>query len=79
MGNIYAAGTGVPEDDLRAVFWWRQAADQGDAIPQFRLAVMLEEGRGVGVNIEAALRWYRQSAGRGYAPAQAALARLLQD
>ena len=28
---MYDNGEGVPEDDRQAVFWLRQAAEQGDA------------------------------------------------
>ncbi len=30
LGNMYANGQGVPQDDAEAVKWFRKAADQGD-------------------------------------------------
>ena len=72
-------GTGVPQNYSLAVYWWKKAAEQGDAIPQFRLAVMLEEGRGIDPDLEEAIRWYEASASRGYIQGQAALDRLGQN
>ena len=37
LGNMYANGWGVPEDDRQAVLWYRKAAEQGDARAQFNL------------------------------------------
>ena len=30
LGNMYATGRGVPENDAEAMKWWRKAAEQGD-------------------------------------------------
>jgi uncharacterized protein len=46
LGNTYATGDGVPQDDAVAVYWYREAADQGDAKAQYNLGVMYENGRG---------------------------------
>ena len=47
LGNMYADGEGVPEDDTEAVRWFRLAADQGDTQAQYSLALMYGNGRGV--------------------------------
>lgn len=76
LGNAYFAGRGVPQSDELAVYWWRRAADQGDAIPQWQLGKMYEAGRGVRADLPTALTWYRQSAARGNLAARQALERL---
>ena len=37
LGEMYAKGYGVPENDREAVKWFRLAAEQGHADAQFRL------------------------------------------
>ena len=34
LGVMYANGTGVPQDDIKAVFWFRMAAKQGHIMSQ---------------------------------------------
>jgi len=45
-GYAYANGQGVPQDDVEAVAWYRQAAEQGYADAQFNLGVMYADGEG---------------------------------
>ena len=40
LGQMYAYGEGIPEDDTEAVKWFRLAAEQGYARAQFNLGVM---------------------------------------
>ena len=47
LGNMYAKGQGVRQDDAEAFRWFRQAAAQGHAQAQHNLGVMYETGRGV--------------------------------
>ena len=42
LGDMYARGDGVPEDDAEAVKWLRLAAEQGHADAQFSLDIMLQ-------------------------------------
>ncbi len=46
LGFMYFDGRGVPQDDVKAVRWWRQAAEQGNADAQARLGDMYVNGRG---------------------------------
>lgn len=59
-----------------AAYWYRRAAEQGDALTAFWLGEFYEHGTGVPRDREQALRWYRESAGRGNAQAAEALQRL---
>tara|TARA_A100001037_G_scaffold26007_1_gene21159 strand:+ start:1446 stop:2042 length:597 start_codon:yes stop_codon:yes gene_type:complete len=41
LGAMYDDGERVPEDDAKAVYWYRKAAEQGDAWAQSRLTPRL--------------------------------------
>ena len=44
---MYSEGTGVPQNDVEAVKWYRNAAEQGSDQAQLALRLMYEAGRGV--------------------------------
>ena len=70
LGVVYATGMGVPADDQKAVYWYRQAAEQGHADAQFRLGAMYARGQGVPADDREAVFWYSKAAGQGHADAQ---------
>jgi TPR repeat protein len=70
LGNMYAFGMGVPENDAEAFKWYRKAADQGGAKAQFNVGNMYEFGDGVPENDAEAVKWYRKAADQGHAKAQ---------
>ena len=72
LGDMYAKGEGVPEDDIEAVRLYRLAAEQGDVSAQFSLGFMYDKGEGVAEDDVEALRWFLLAAEQGYAPAQSA-------
>jgi TPR repeat protein len=47
LGEMYAYGDGVPQDDKKAAKWFRLAAEQGDADAQYQLGWMYNHGEGV--------------------------------
>ncbi len=49
---------------------YRPLAEQGDAVAQFALGTMYENGRGVPQNDAKAVRWYRRAAEQGFTSAQ---------
>ncbi|WP_406569303.1 tetratricopeptide repeat protein, partial [Aeromonas veronii] len=53
--------------------WYRKAAEQGDAMAQFNLGAMYEQGKGVAQDDKQAVAWYRKAAEQGYAMAQSNL------
>ena len=57
LGNMYADGEGMPEDDAAAVKWYRNAAEQGYARAQFNLGVMYADGEGVPEDDATAVKW----------------------
>ena len=73
IGLMYDNGEALPQDDAKAVSWYRLAAEQGDARAQYHLGVMYDDGRGVAQDDVEAVWWYRLAAEQGEATAQLAL------
>ena len=48
----------------------KAAAEQGDAVAQYNLGVMYDNGIGVPENDAEAVKWYRKAADQGHAKAQ---------
>jgi len=60
----------VRGDYAAAAQLWREAAEQGNAVAQFNLGILYEQGQGVSQNYETAAKWYRKAAEQGNAQAQ---------
>ena len=73
LGEMYFAGTGVPQDDKEAARWYHLAAEQGYAKAQFELGRAHELGSGVPPDSKEAAKWYRLAAEQGDAEAQCEL------
>ena len=69
-GVKYMTGDGVPQDNAKAVAWYRKAADGGHALAQGQLGVMYMTGKGVPQDNAEAVTWYRKAADGGHALAQ---------
>jgi uncharacterized protein len=65
LARAYEDGKGLPQDDTKAVEWFRKSADQGNAQAQNSLGVMYALGRGVTRDREEAVRWYKKAAKTG--------------
>lgn len=63
LGDRYAAGVGVPQNDTQAVYWWRKAAETGkfEYRAEANLAESYELGRGIEQDYSRALYWYRKA------------------
>lgn len=71
LGAAYDNGlAGYPLDPVRAVAWYRAAAEAGLAEAQFNLAHCLVTGNGVQRNDSEGLRWMLRAAQQGLASAQ---------
>jgi len=57
LGQLYAAGLGVPQDDVEAVNWYGKAADQGNALAQIALGFNYFIGLGVEQDYVQAYVW----------------------
>ena len=65
LGNMYAKGRGVRQDNAQAVQWFRKAAEQGDAEAQNNLGVMYAYGQGVRQNYKSAKEWLGKACDNG--------------
>ena len=63
----------MAQDYVKAVEWYRKAADQGDATAQYSLGLMYDQGTGVPANLSEANRWYRLAAKNGDPDAKAVI------
>ena len=70
VGEMYVAGRDVPQNDVVAFAWYRQAAEQGVAAAQFNVGLMYSAGRGVPRDEAEAVTWYQKAAAQGLAEAQ---------
>lgn len=61
-GRAYEDGTGVEQNDLVAVQWYRKAADQGYGKAENSVGLMYRQGKGVNLDKQEAARWYLKSA-----------------
>src|SRR3990172_7650549 len=60
-------------DYATALRLMRPLAEQGDALAQYNLGVMYENGQGVPQDYAEAVKWYRKAADQGVALAQSNL------
>ena len=65
LGNLYEAGSVLPQDPAQAAIWYRRAADKGHAGAQMNLAMMYFDGEGVPRDIVQAIAWYEKAAEHG--------------
>lgn len=70
LGIAYYYGQGVPQNYVRAAYWFEKAADQGDAEAEFGLGIDYFVGQGVPENLATSAFWYRKAADQGYAMAE---------
>ncbi len=57
LGVMYDFGEGVPQDDVEAVAWYRQAAEEGHASAQYNLGVTYYKGEAVPQDDGEAYLW----------------------
>ena len=70
LGVMYDEGTGIPQDDIAAVKWYRKAAEQGYTKAQYNLGYMYAEGNGVAQDDVKAVKWFSKAAEKGHTKAQ---------
>lgn len=70
LGDLYAEGKGVAQNDAEAALWFERAAEQGEPMAQYNLGASYVEGTGVKKDVAAAAKWFRRAADQGVALAQ---------
>jgi TPR repeat protein len=67
LGDRYAKGEGVPQDQAEATAWFRRAAEAGSPEGMVLFGWSLAFGRGVPQDEPRAVDWFRRAAGLGSA------------
>ncbi|EET45191.1 Sel1 repeat protein [Neisseria sicca ATCC 29256] len=62
---MYEKGQGVRQDDKQAVYWYRKAAEQGNAKAQYNLGLMYANGKGARQNLVIAKEWFGKACDNG--------------
>ena len=62
---MYFQGTGVPKSYREGANWYKRAADHGDALAQYLVAVEYDHGRGFATSPKDAVTYYTLSARQG--------------
>jgi uncharacterized protein len=76
LGELYANGLGVPQDDQKAASWYRLAAARGDPNAMFALAMFDLQGRAGPRNRPESAKWLAAAAKLGHSIAAYDLALL---
>lgn len=80
LASLYANGAGVKRDPARALALYRQAAEAGLPLGQWRLGLMLDAGEGLDApQPEEAFKWIKAAADQNFAPALTSLAVLYAE
>lgn len=66
MGRIYYGGIGVDENINKAMYWFKEAAEQGIADSQFILGLSYLQGKGVPRDYLLAYKWLNLASSAGY-------------
>jgi len=69
-GLMHDNGLGTAKNEVRAFYWYMQAAKQAQPRAEFNVADMLYHGNGTRQDRHAAMAWYERSANHGFAEAQ---------
>jgi TPR repeat protein len=67
---MYMVGEGVEKSDELSSYWYRKAAENGNAIGQYNLGHHYRNGYGVPQDYGEAVKWLRMSAEQGNSDAQ---------
>lgn len=69
-GIRYLLGRGVQQDDAKAFYYFKRAAQQNDPFAQNELAYLYAAGKGVKKSNNQAFFWYQEAATQGLASAE---------
>lgn len=79
IGIRYATGSGVPQDFVAALAWYRRAAELGSVSAMNNIATLHFHGLGVPQSYEEAVKWLRLAVEQGDAAAQNRLGAMYED
>jgi uncharacterized protein len=70
LGFLHDMGLGVPENDKKALKWYKLNAEQGDPRGQLFTGLIYDFGHGVSQDYQKAIKWYQLAAEQGYKQAK---------
>ena len=70
LGKCYFFGRGVTQDYTKAVYWYQEAAERGNARAQVNLGNCYYNGEGISKDLSMAVHWYKKAAKTGFVQAQ---------
>ena len=70
FAEMYEFGICAPQNDIKAFYWYKIAAEQGNSYAQAKLGVFCSIGKGVIKDILQAILWYKKASMKGNALAQ---------
>ena len=70
LGDCHYHGITTPQDYKQAVYWYKEAAQQGNRDAQFNLGVCYLQGRGTLQDFKQASYWIGEASHRGLLEAQ---------
>ncbi|KAL8784573.1 MAG: hypothetical protein Q9195_008998 [Heterodermia aff. obscurata] len=79
IGRMFLRGEGMEQSFEKALTWFRRGLANGEALCQYELGLMYQEGLGVRQDIMAAADYYKEAANQDLAAAQIRLGQLFLD
>ena len=79
IGRMFLRGEGMEQSFDKALTWFRRGLANGDALCQYELGLMYQEGLGVRKDIMTAADYYKEAANQDLAAAQIRLGQLFLD
>lgn len=70
LAGDFLVGKGVQKDPVQSAYWFKKAADQGDAGAQNELGYLYTWALGVPRDDAQAFKWFARAAGQGYEQAK---------
>lgn len=69
LAVMYFDGNGVAKNEIKAIAWFKKAAENGSSDASFNLGLIYDKGLGVPKNSKLAFKWYNDAAILGDADA----------
>ncbi len=76
MAASYHNGTGVPVDLKESIKWYKLAAENGNALAQWKMGIHCYAGEFILEDYQEAAKWFTMAAEQGRAEAQTAIGTL---
>jgi TPR repeat protein len=78
LALLYDKGLGVPQDDAKALYWYKRAAEHGETRAQYNLALMYMNGQGIQPDYIRSYYWFSMAASQGHLAAPGAREYLIE-